>query len=66
MERYNIKLLEAYLKKNKLTKTAFCKKCRISMGTLCRFYKQSGKIRLSTLFKVIWTMKVSAKDFLGF
>lgn len=36
---YNTKLIDTYLKENKMSKTAFCKQCKISDELLKKFYK---------------------------
>ncbi len=51
-KNFNYAALEKYMKKNALSKKAFCKMCNISISTLYRMQKGSGKIRVSNIYKV--------------
>ena len=63
--KYNIKLIDDYLKKNNLTKKEFCKRCNFSEYILNNFYKGKS-IRLSHIFSVLVEIKCRAFDLLGF
>ncbi len=63
--KYNIELLENYMKTNNLTKTAFCKKCGISLSVLKNIY--AGKtIRIINAVCVLDELKVSFNSFIQF
>ena len=55
--KYNIELIENYLKEHNLSKSAFCKKCGISLSVLKSIY--AGKvIRTLTAVRVLDELKV--------
>ena len=63
--QYNYKLINEYLKKNNLTKKAFCKRCKFSLFILNNFYKCKS-IKLTHIIAVISQIKCSGRDLLGF
>lgn len=66
MININTELINCYLKKQKLTKTDFCKVCGISLYTLNKILK-NNKIRSVVPFiKIAKLMKVMLKDLLDF
>lgn len=60
----NIKtsLITNYMKKNKMTKTVFCKKCNISYNTLKKILKNQTNFRIVALFKVAKVLKTNICD----
>ncbi|MBQ8444289.1 MAG: helix-turn-helix transcriptional regulator [Clostridia bacterium] len=63
--RYNIKLIEDFIKKNNLTKADFCSACKISVYSLRRIYEGYTKIRVTTLIKIVQFLHVRMKDFIN-
>lgn len=59
---FNTKLIEDYRKKHNLSKTAFCKKCGIS---LTAYKNLSGKTRMSIVIKIIDLLDISMEVFSG-
>lgn len=50
------------MKKNKVTKTVFCKKCNISYNTLKKILKNQTNFRIVALFKVAKVLKTNICD----
>ena len=65
IKRYNIALIENYMKQNNLTKTDFCRACKISVYSLRRIYEGYTKIRVTTLIKIVQFLHVRIKDFIN-
>ncbi len=40
------------MKENKLSKTAFCKLCKINLSTYYKILQGQGKFRIDALFKI--------------
>ena len=53
----NTKLIEEYIKSNNLTKTKFCKQCKISYSTLMRILN-NGDFYITALFNIAKVMNV--------
>ncbi len=60
--KINVPLIETYIRKNKLSKTAFCKKCKISYLTLQKIYSDNFNGNILVLFKIARVLKVGIKD----
>ena len=48
----NVEFLENYLKENKLSKTAFCKKCKIGTKTFEKIMSGQTTFRLVAIFRI--------------
>lgn len=48
----NVEFLENYLKENHLSKTAFCKKCKISLETFDKIMSGKTNFRLVAIFRI--------------
>ena len=60
--KLNINLIFEFLNKNRLTKTEFCRQCKISPSTFYRIIK--GKdFRLDALFKIAKIMNLKLHQF---
>jgi len=51
-------VIENYLKENKLSKSKFCKQCKIGYRTLSKILNRDYSFKLSKLFKVANAMGV--------
>ena len=51
-------LIEKYLKDNNLSKTKFCKMCKISPSTLNKIMNNDGHFRITALFKIARVMNL--------
>lgn len=51
-----------FMEQNKLSKTAFCKKCKIGYATLVKILNNDDKISLVPLFKVSRVLKIRLCD----
>lgn len=45
-------LITVFMKTNKLTKTAFCKLCKISLSTLNSILANTENLKITALFKI--------------
>lgn len=50
--KINTKIIEDYIKKNKLTINGFCKLCKISLSTYKKIMNNDNKFRIAALFRV--------------
>ncbi|MBD5632098.1 MAG: helix-turn-helix transcriptional regulator [Clostridia bacterium] len=58
----NTKIIESYIRENNLTKTEFCRQCKISTSTYYRII--NGKdFQLIALFKIAKTMDLKPYQF---
>ena len=57
MQKYNIKLIDNFLKENNLTKTEFCKRCKIS-----RIYKNDFNIDIVVIIKISYAINQKPCD----
>lgn len=56
----NTKLINKFIKENKLSKTKFSKLCRISLSTLNKILQNKDNLKINTIFKIARTMKIEA------
>lgn len=61
--KINTKLIEDYIKENNLTKTEFCKLCKISTKTLYKILLYKSKFSLIEIFKLARVMNISIINF---
>ena len=59
---YNTNLLNEYLKSNKISKSAFCRKCQLSDVILKKFYEHNANISVVQLFKIARQLNVSISN----
>lgn len=57
---FKVHLVEEYMEKNKLSKTAFAKMCKISYRALSNFLVNKPNFMLSVLFKIAKTLNLQA------
>ena len=50
--------IEKYLQENKLSKTKFCKICKISPGTFKKIMNNDSNFNLIALFKIARVLKI--------
>ena len=55
----NVNKIYAYLKENDISKTEFCKKCKISPETFNALINNSKNTQLKAVFKIAREMKCS-------
>lgn len=55
---YNVKLIEDFMKENRITKTEFCKRCGLDLGTLDRVLLGHVNMRVQALIKLSEYMQV--------
>ena len=60
--RLNTELIVGYMWRNKLTKTAFCKKCNISYSVLKKILNEQLNFRFSCVVKICRVLKIELKD----
>lgn len=58
----NVSLIETYMKENKLSKSAFCKKCKIGYHTLQKIFSRDFSGNILVLFRIARTLNVGIKD----
>ena len=51
-------LIENFIKENNLSKSKFCKKCKISQSTLDKIMTNSENFRIIALFKIARVLKI--------
>lgn len=57
-------LIDNYIKENKISKTEFCKRCKISPQTLKSVYDEEPHTHFKTLFKIARTLNIKIYDLL--
>ena len=50
--KFNLKLIKNYIKENQLTKTEFCKRCKIHISVLNKIFVNQTNFRYIALFKI--------------
>lgn len=58
----NTDLVFNYLKENNLTKTQFCKLCKITSSTLNKVLNNKHNLKLRTLFKIARQLNVKISE----
>lgn len=58
----NTDLVINYIKKEKLTKRGFCKRCGISENSLRKVLNEQTNVFLSTIFKIIRELNISFSE----
>ena len=51
-------LIENFIKENNLSKSKFCKMCKISQSTLNKIMTNSENLRIVALFKIARVLKI--------
>ncbi len=54
----NIEIIKNFMKKNKISKTTFCKMCKISSSTLNKIMTKNNNFRIIALFKIARVIKI--------
>ena len=54
----NIEIIEKYMLKNRISKTKFCKMCKISPSTLNKIMTGYDNFRIIALFKIAKVIKI--------
>ncbi len=54
----NIGLIGNFIETNKLSKTKFCKLCKISYGTMQKIFLNKYNFKINSLFKIARIMKI--------
>lgn len=58
-------LIQKYIEENNITKTNFCKQCKISISTLNLLLKNKAKTKIETLIKISKSTKITIDELLG-
>ena len=53
-----IEIIEKFMIKNKISKTTFCKMCKISPSTLNKIITKDNNFRIIALFKIARVIKI--------
>lgn len=53
-----VEIIEKFMKENKISKTAFCKMCKISLSTLNKIIDKDDSFRIIALFKIARVIKI--------
>ena len=56
--KIKIEIIENFMIKNKITKTTFCKMCKISASTLNKIMANDDNFRIIALFKIARVIKM--------
>lgn len=62
-EVYKTELIEQYIKENKISKTEFCKRAKITPYILKKIYNHKTNIGIRFIAKIAWTLNVSFSEF---
>ena len=62
MIRFNIDLIENYIKKHNLSKKEFCRLCGISCFVLQKIFKQQNNINIIALFKIAKVLGIKISE----
>ena len=65
-KRINTSIITDYMKANKMSKSAFCKACKIGHTTFDKIMNQNLNIGITKLFKIGRVINASIIDFLVF
>ena len=55
-------LIKQYIKDNNLSKTAFCKKFKISPATFKKIIEQDMNVNIVSIFKIAFAMEIRAHE----
>lgn len=58
----NIKVFINYMKENNLSKTKFCKMCKVSPFVLQKILQNNCTFRITALFKIARVMKIQVYE----
>ena len=58
----NVQRIQSYIRENKLSKKAFCEKCKISYHTLQKILSNNFNGNIIILFKIARVLNVGIKD----
>ena len=58
-------LIENFIKENNLSKSKFCKICKISQSTLNKIMTNSENLRIVALFKIARVLKIQVYQMLN-
>ncbi len=53
-----IEIIEKFIKENKISKTTFCKMCKISPSTLKKIMTKNENFKIIALFKIARVIKI--------
>ena len=56
-------LIDEFLKEKSISKSQFCKICKISYSSLQKIYSQNFGVYITTIFKVIRVLNIEPKNF---
>ncbi len=57
-----IELIENFIRENKISKTTFCKMCKISPNTLKKIMSNNDNFRIIALFKIAKVIKIKVYE----
>lgn len=57
-------LIDNYLKENKISKTKFCKECKINYSVLQKIYNQQTNFDIIYLFRLVKILNIEILDFI--
>lgn len=64
--RVNIKVINNFIKENKLSKGSFAKQCKISVSTLSKILQGNDNVGLLAVYKIARVIKIELHEmFLG-
>ena len=55
-------LIEQYMIDNNLSKTAFCKKCKIAPATFKKIMEQNMDVNVVSIFKIAFAINIRAHE----
>ena len=56
-------LIDEFLKEKSISKSQFCKICKISYSSLQKIYSQNFGVYITTIFRVIRDLNIEPKNF---
>ena len=59
---FKTELIENYIKENKISKIEFCKRCKLSIGTLNKVLSNQLNFKLNAIFKIARVLNIEIKD----
>lgn len=62
MKYYKIKFIINFMKENNLSKTAFCKQCKISLRSLNKIFNDDPCLRLRTFSKISKVLNIKVYE----
>lgn len=62
MDKFNLKIIIDYMNEHNISKTEFCRRCKIDSSVLKKIFNQQFNIRIKSLYAIIKELNIKVKD----